>query len=228
LAVAYSDVPTIGGLLYGVQPVVIAIVVEAVLRIGKRTLHHAILVIFAVVAFIAIHFLSISFPLVIAAAALGGILMQRLWPSVFQTLKCNPKDTEAFVYETSPMTYPSIARNLKLIGIFLALWIIPVSAIWLWRGDGDVLTKEALFFTKAAFVTFGGAYSVLSYIADVAVNHYRWLEASQMVHGLGLAESTPGPLIMVTQYVGFLGAWKFHGEFHPLLYGILGLSLPRL
>jgi chromate transporter len=99
---------------------------------------------------------------------------------------------------------------------------VPVGAIFLWRGGEDVLFREALFFTGAAFVTFGGAYSVLSYVADVAVNNYGWLTTEQMVQGLGLAESTPGPLIMVTQYVGFLGAWNFSGPFDPLLYGTLG------
>ena len=105
------------------------------------------------------------------------------------------------------------------------LWTIPIGSIYLWRGGEDVLVKEALFFTGAAFVTFGGAYAVLSYISDVAVNGYGWLTADQMVQGLGLAESTPGPLIMVTQYVGFLGAWNDPGPFDPLLYGTLGAAI---
>src|SRR5918994_1936536 len=156
LAVAHSDVPAITGLLYGIQPVVIAIVVEAVLRIGKRTINHRVLVGFAVLAFMALYFLSVPFPLVVLAAAVAGLVLSR----------------------TS--------------------------------------------FAGAAFLTFGGAYSVLSYVADVAVNHYGWLTADQMVQGLGLAESTPGPLIMVTQYVGFIGAWNDPGPFAPLLYGTLG------
>jgi chromate transporter len=97
--------------------------------------------------------------------------------------------------------------------------------LWLWQGGEDVLVKEALFFTGAAFVTFGGAYAVLSYISDVAVNQYGWLTADQMVQGLGLAESTPGPLIMVTQYVGFFGAWNDPGAFSPLLYATLGAAI---
>ena len=106
--------------------------------------------------------------------------------------------------------------------MFVVLWAVPVGALYFWRGSEDVLVKEALFFTGAAFLTFGGAYSVLSYVADVAVNGYGWLTADQMVQGLGLAESTPGPLIMVTQYVGFIGAWNDPGPFSPLLYGTLG------
>jgi chromate transporter len=102
------------------------------------------------------------------------------------------------------------------------LWAVPVGAVWIWRGGEDVLVREALFFTGAAFVTFGGAYAVLSYVANVAVHGYGWLTASQMVQGLGLAESTPGPLIMVTQYVGFLGGWNDAGPYAPLLYGTFG------
>jgi chromate transporter len=111
------------------------------------------------------------------------------------------------------------------LGIFIMLWAVPVGALYLWRGGEDVLVREALFFTGAAFVTFGGAYAVLSYISDVAVNSYGWLTADQMVQGLGLAESTPGPLIMVTQYVGFFGAWNNPGPFDPLLYATLGAAI---
>jgi chromate transporter len=113
-------------------------------------------------------------------------------------------------------------RNLRLLGTFVVLWVVPVGALYLWRGSEDVLVKEALFFTGAAFVTFGGAYAVLSYISEVAVGQYGWLTADQMVQGLGLAESTPGPLIMVTEYVGFIGAYNDPGPFAPLLYGTLG------
>ena len=113
-------------------------------------------------------------------------------------------------------------RNLRLLGTFLVLWAVPVGVLYLWRGSEDVLVKEALFFTGAAFVTFGGAYAVLSYISEVAVGQYGWLTADQMVQGLGLAESTPGPLIMVTEYVGFIGAYNDPGPFAPLLYGTLG------
>jgi chromate transporter len=225
LAVAYSEVPAITGLLYGIQPVVIAIVVEAVLRIGRRTLHHAALVAFAVASFVAIYFLSVPFPLVVLGAALAGLLLQRRWPEIFRPRghggEDSAEDTE-ISDEPAAARRTSLLRNLRLVGLFLVLWAVPVGAIFLWRGGEDVLFREALFFTGAAFVTFGGAYSVLSYVADVAVNNYGWLTTEQMVQGLGLAESTPGPLIMVTQYVGFLGAWNFSGPFDPLLYGTLG------
>ncbi len=222
LAVAYSDVPAIMGLLYGVQPVVVAVVLEAVLRIGRRTLRHAVLVAFAVTSFVAIYFLSVPFPLVILSAALAGFLLHLRYPDVFRVRGHGAAIAENPSEETAPNGRPPMLRNLRLLGVFLFLWAVPVGALWLWRGGEDVLIDQALFFTGAAFVTFGGAYSVLSYIADVAVNQYGWLGADQMVQGLALAESTPGPLIMVTQYVGFLGAWKFAGPFDPLLYGVLG------
>ncbi len=223
LAVAHSDVPAINGLLYGVQPVVIAIVVEAVMRIGKRTLNHSLLVGFAILAFIALYFLSVPFPLVVLAAAIGGLLLSRAVPDAFQGGgHGSSEEEESAVDRAASNVRPSMLRNLRLLGIFVVLWAGPVGVLYLWRGGDDVLVREALFFTGAAFLTFGGAYSVLSYVADVAVNGYGWLTADQMVQGLGLAESTPGPLIMVTQYVGFIGAWNDPGPFAPLLYGTLG------
>lgn len=226
LAVAHSDVPAVRGLLYGVQPVVIAIVVEAVMRIGKRALGHSALVAFAVAAFVALYFLSVPFPLVVVAAAVGGVVLQRFVPDAFRAGGHGPGEEESAVDRASPGARPSALRNLKLVGIFFVLWAVPVGALWIWRGGEDVLVREALFFTGAAFVTFGGAYAVLSYISNVAVNDYGWLTADQMVQGLGLAESTPGPLIMVTQYVGFLGAWnKAPDGFDPLAYGTLGALL---
>src|SRR5215210_4246594 len=226
LAAAHSDVPAISGLLYGVQPVVIAVVVEAVLRIGKRTLNHAILFAFAILAFVALYVLSIPFPFVVVAAALGGLLLSRVVPEAFQGGGHGGSAAEEeSMLDATPNGRPSALRNLRLLGIFLMLWAVPVGALYVWRGGDDVLMREALFFTGAAFVTFGGAYAVLSYISDVAVNSYGWLTADQMVQVLGLAESTPGPLIMVTQYVGFFGTWNNPGPFDPLLYATLGAAI---
>jgi chromate transporter len=226
LAAAHSDVPAITGLLYGVQPVVIAIVVEAVLRIGKRTLNHTILFGFAILAFIALYFLSIPFPLVVIAAGLAGLLLSRAVPEAFRgNGHGSTEEEDSVIDRTTSNGRPSALRNLKLLGIFLVLWVIPVGALFVWQGGEAVLVHVALFFTGAAFVTFGGAYAVLSYISDVAVNSYGWLTADQMVQGLGLAESTPGPLIMVTEYVGFFGAWNNPGPFDPLLYATLGAAI---
>ena len=229
LAAAHSDIPAISGLLYGVQPVVIAIVVEAVLRIGKRTLNHSLLLVFAVLAFVALYVLSIPFPLVVIAAGVGGLLLSRAVPEAFRGGghggSAEEEEGEAVIDQAPTNGRPSVLRNVRLLAVFLVLWAVPVEALWLWRGGEDVLMKVALFFTGAAFVTFGGAYAVLSYISDVAVNQYGWLTADQMVQGLGLAESTPGPLIMVTQYVGFFAAWNEPGSFSPLLYGTLGAAI---
>jgi chromate transporter len=223
LAVAHSDVPVVTGLLYGIQPVVIAIVVEAVLRIARRALNHFLLIGFSVAAFVALYFLSVPFPLVVLASALGGLLLSRAVPEAFQGGgHDSSQEGESAVDLAAFSGRPSMLRNLRLLGMFLVLWAVPVGSVWIWRGGEDVLIREALFFTGAAFVTFGGAYAVLSYISDVAVNHYGWLTADQMVQGLGLAESTPGPLIMVTQYVGFIGAYNDPGPFAPLLYATLG------
>lgn len=227
LAAAHSDITAVRGLLYGVQPVIIAVVVEAVIRIGKRALGHWILAAFAVLAFVALFFLGLPFPLVICAAALGGLVLHRFAPAVFgQGGHGQFDDDEAAIVSSSlEQARPSAMRNLRLTGTFAVLWIVPVVTVLLWRGGNDVLFREALFFTGAAFVTFGGAYAVLSYISNVAVNDYGWLTADQMVQGLGLAESTPGPLIMVTQYVGFFGAYNDPGSFSPVLYGTLGALL---
>ena len=223
MAVAHSDVPVISGLLYGVQPVVIAIVVEALLRIGRRTINHRVLVGFAVLAFVALYFLSVPFPLVVLIAAIAGLLLSRtsFARDAFRA-GGHGSSEEYAIDQTASNGLPSVLRNVRLLGTFILLWAVPLGALYLWRGGDDVLIKEALFFTGAAFLTFGGAYSVLSYVSDVAVGHYGWLSADQMVQGLGLAESTPGPLIMVTQYVGFIGAWNDPGPFSPLLYGTLG------
>jgi chromate transporter len=229
LSVEASGVPAIGGLLYGIQPVVIAIVVDAVIRLGRRTLRHPLLLGFAVAAFVAIYFLRMPFPLVIGAAALGGLLLQGQYPRIFRPTQHGPghaggggKNAHEAPVELLEREHPTLGRALRVIGGFLALWLVPLGALWLWRGWGDVLTQEMWFFTQAAFVTLGGAYAVLSYMADVAVNGYQWLSGAEMVRGLGLAESTPGPLIIVTEYVGFLAAYKNAGPFPPLLYGTLG------
>jgi chromate transporter len=154
LAVAHSDVPAIRGLLYGVQPVVIAIVVEAVLRIGKRTLNHRVLVGFAVVAFVALYFLSVPFPLVVLVAAIAGLLLSRtsFAADAFRGGGHGSSDEEekSAVDRAGSSVRPSMLRNLKLLGIFLVLWAVPLGALYLWRGGEDVLVKEALFFTGAA------------------------------------------------------------------------------
>jgi chromate transporter len=223
LSVAHADVPAIAGLFYGIQAAVIAIVVEAVVRIGKRALKHRALYAFAATAFIALYVFSIPFPLVILVAGLAGLLLQRRWPQVFQAQAHGGQQGEAprAADERAEASYPPLTRAVKFLAVFVVLWALPVGALLAWKGGSHVLVQEALFFTRAAFITFGGAYAVLSYIAQQAVEHYHWLDTDKMVQGLGLAETTPGPLIMVTQYVGFVGAWNQGGE-PRLLYAVLG------
>ena len=225
LAVAHIDIPAVAAAFYGIQPVVVAVVIEAVLRIGKKTLKHSVLYAFAALAFIAIYFFNLPFPVIVAAAAIGGLFLQRWLPSVFCIGDFNPQTGECEI-ESEPETIhsrvrPSLSHVLKIFFICFVFWAIPVGGIWIGLGYNDTLTQIGLFFTKAAFVTFGGAYAVLSYIADVAVSS-GWLSTQQMLIGLGLAESTPGPLIMVTQYAGFLAAWNLPGGFDPLTAALIG------
>jgi chromate transporter len=228
LAVAHIDIPAVAAAFYGIQPVVVAVVVEAVLRIGKKALKHRVLYVFAALAFVTIFFFKVPFPYIVAGAALGGLLMQRPMPEVFCKGRLDPQTRECRIEGESSTenntTRPSIGHVARVFTVCLALWVIPMGAMWMWRGGGDTLTQIGLFFTKAAFVTFGGAYAVLSYITDVAVSN-GWLSTGQMLIGLGLAESTPGPLIMVTQYAGFLAAWNLPGGLAPLTAGVIGALL---
>ncbi len=225
LAVAHIDLPVVAAAFYGIQPVVVAVVIEAVLRIGKKALKHQTLYLFAALAFVAIFLLGLPFPLIVAAAAVGGLLMQRRLPGVFCIGDFNPQTNECIVEsdfaDTPNGARPSLAHVLKLFAICLMLWSLPVGALWIGLGFDDTLTQIGFFFTKAAFVTFGGAYAVLAYITDFAVSS-GWLSTEQMLVGLGLAESTPGPLIMVTQYAGFLAAWNLPGAMTPLTAAIGG------
>ncbi len=225
LAVAHIDIPAVAAAFYGIQPVVVAVVVEAVLRIGKKALKYYVLYGFAALAFVSIFFFKIPFPYIIVAAALGGLFMRRRHPHAFCRGVFDPQTRECRI-EKDPAnkknnTRPSLAYVARVFIVCLGLWAVPVGALWAWNGYHGTLTQIGLFFTKAAFITFGGAYAVLSYISDVAVTR-GWLAIEQMLIGLGLAESTPGPLIMVTQYVGFLGAWNLPGELSPLTSGIIG------
>ena len=227
LAVAHIDIPAVAAAFYGIQPVVVAVVVEAVLRIGKKALKHRVLYGFAALAFVAIYFFRVPFPYIVSGAAIGGLLMQRSLPRVFCKGQFDPETRECRVEEETDdgrRVRPSLGHVIRVFLVCFALWAVVVGGVWIWRGSGDTLTQLGLFFTKAAFVTFGGAYAVLSYITEVAVSS-GWLSTGQMLIGLGLAESTPGPLIMVTQYAGFLAAWNLPGGLDPLTAGVVGALL---
>jgi chromate transporter len=217
---AYGNVPVVAGVLYGFKPIVVAIVVEAVIKIGGRALKRRAHYLIAAGAFVAIYFLRVPFPLIVLAAAAIGLAGSRFWPGVFTSaLKTKEADakTEGDVVgmplviddhaPTPAHTLPTRRRSLRILVVGLTLWLLPLIALVAWRGWGSLHVQEYRFFTQAALVTFGGAYAVLAYVTQAA-NSYGWLLWGQAVDGLALAETTPGPLIMVLQFVGFMAGWN--------------------
>jgi chromate transporter len=215
---ACGHVSFVESIFSGIKPAVLAIVVEAVIRIGKRALatraHFAI----AAAAFLAIFLFALPFPWIIAGAALAGFLGR-------DRLVRAEKDLDEVDEPAAPHTIPSWGRALRVLAIGLALWFGPLLALARVTGADSVFVKEGWFFSRAAVVTFGGAYSVLSYVAQQAVDVHGWLSPGQMLDGLGLAETTPGPLILVTQFVGFQGAYRHPGALDPMTAGLLGATI---
>jgi chromate transporter len=207
VAAVHGDAGIVGALFDGLKPVVVAVVLHAVWRIGKKALLTWQAAALAAAAFAAIHFAGIGFPWVVAAAALAGVLsVQGGPPSPFAAAgHAAPGIGESDVAQTLPAN--PIARFLKLSALFALLWAVPVGLVLQTMGLQPFFDVATLF-TKAAFVTFGGAYAVLPYVADAAVNVYAWLTPDDMLNGLALAETTPGPLILVLQYVGFFAGWN--------------------
>jgi chromate transporter len=226
---AYGNLPWIAAIFYGLKPAVMAIVAVAVIRIGRKVLKNEVMWALAALAFVAIFFFTIPFPLIIFTAGLIGFLGGHFWKSKFNVLSGHAKTGDASVLddetESPTHTQPSLSRAIKITIIWLTLWFAPVIAIGLWLGWDHTLFKEGVFFSKAAVVTFGGAYAVLPYVTQQALFHYGWLRPGQMMDGLGLAETTPGPLIMVLQFVGFMGGWQHPQGLSPLLAGTLGALL---
>jgi chromate transporter len=203
----FGTMPLVKGLLFGLSAAVLAVVVEAILRVAKRALKTRFHMGLAITAFFAIAFLKVPFPLIIAAAALAG------W--------ARHKMTAAPLSATAPAIQIPVRQTLTTILIWGAVWLIPLAALVLGLGKGNVFADQALFFSKAALVTFGGAYAVLAYVGEQAVSVYGWLQPQEMVTGLGLAETTPGPLILVLVFVGTLGGARLSG-FDPLTGGLFG------
>jgi chromate transporter len=227
--VLLGKVSLVQGLFFGLKAAVLVIVVEAVLRVGGRALRNNAMRLLAVASFIAIFFYGVPFPLIVIAAGLIGFTATKLGRTEFQAGghgaggRPGLGDAQSLLGEDTPAhARPNLVWSLSIGAIFLALWLVPVALLWVLRGPDDVFTQIAVFFSKMAVVTFGGAYAVLAYVAQQAVDNYGWVTAGEMLDGLGLAESTPGPLIMVTQFVGFLGAWRDQAGMHPLLAGTLG------
>jgi chromate transporter len=225
--VVYGKVPWIAAVFYGLKPAVVAIVAAAVMRIGSKALKNEVMWTLAALAFVGIFFFKTPFPVIIICAGLIGLAGGRWWPKKFQVFKGHggKADTQTIISDEGPAaehTRPTLRRALKVLAVCLVLWWVPVLAVGLGLGWHHAVFKEGVFFSKAAMVTFGGAYAVLPYVSQQAVEHYHWLQAPQMLDGLGLAETTPGPLIMVVQFVGFLGGWNQPGSLPPVVAATLG------
>ncbi len=211
---AYGSLPAVAGLLYGIKPAVVAIVLAAAWRIGQRALKHPALWAISVAAFVAIHALSLPFPVIVIGAGIVGAIGGRFAPRVFAMGGGHGAATKQYgpaLIDDGTPTPPHATYRHSRVAVFaiagLALWALTMLALVTSAGWDGTLAKMGWFFTKAALLTFGGAYAVLPYVYQGAVENYQWLTAAQMIDGLALGETTPGPLIMVVAFVGFVGGW---------------------
>ncbi len=229
LYVAAGESDLVQALFLGLAPAVLAIVVQAVLRVAGRALGHWSMVAVAIGTFVALAVLAVPFPLVIAVAALVGWALGRWAPRTVD----GPLHAAAEVDAPAPLLAdeslhtqrPSTAHAVRVLALGLLAWGAPMVAVVTLTGAGSVFTQQGVFFTGTALVTFGGAYAVLAYVAQQAVDVYGWLEPGEMVDGLALAETTPGPLIMVVQFVAFLGAYRSPGDLDPWVAAVIGALL---
>jgi chromate transporter len=225
---AFGSVPAIAALFLGLKAAVLAIVLHAVQRVGSRALKSWPLVVLAALAFIGIFFFAVPFPVIVIAAGIIGFVAAHAGSTAFQVGgdhgggKTAATDEGLLGGELPEHARPTVPRALRVSAVWLALWLVPVIVIGFALGDDNVFTQIGLFFSKMAVVTFGGAYAVLAYMAQQAVETYGWLNPGEMLDGLGMAETTPGPLIMVVQFVGFLAAYRDPGFLSPMLAGTLG------
>lgn len=226
---SFGQVPWVTAVFFGLKAAVLAIVLEALIRIGKRALRNGVMVALAAAAFVGIHFLEIPFPAIIAAAAVFGMLAERLFPRMMPEplLRIGEIDRTYYIdrciaEKKFEHIGPRATHSLRTATIWLVIWIVPIAASLLLLGPQHVFTQIGTFFSKAAVVTFGGAYSVLAYIAQQAVDVFGWVTPGEMLDGLALAETTPGPLIMVVQFVGYLAAFREAGTLDPVMAAIIG------
>jgi chromate transporter len=226
---AFGNLPWIAAIFYGLKPAVTAIVLVAVIRIGRKALKNEVMWALAALAFVAIYFFKVPFPAIVLGAGAVGFLGGLVWKNKFNFAAEHDGAQKLSVIsdeqESPPHTRPNFRRAILVSAICLVLWLAPTIIAGVLRGWNSTLFKEGLFFSKAAVVTFGGAYAVLPYVAQHALFHYGWLKPGQMMDGLGLAETTPGPLIMVLQFVGFMGAWQHPEGLPPLIAATLGALL---
>lgn len=224
---AFGSVGFVEALFFGLKAAVLAIVIQAVVRLGKRALRNRVMESLAAAAFVAIFFFNVPFPVIILAAAVIGYVGAKIGRPEFAAVEHGGGKSSAVVdsllSEAMPdHVRPSIPRACKVGTIWLLLWLLPVAALLVTLGQANVFSQIAVFFSKMAMVTFGGAYAVLAYVAQQAVEHYHWVQPREMLDGLGMAETTPGPLIMVLQFVGFMAAFRDPGSLSPMLAGTLG------
>jgi len=233
LSYVYAGLGRVGAvaaLFFGLKAAVLAVVLQAVVRVGSRALKNNAMVGIAAAAFVAIFFLGVPFPLIILAAGLLGWFGTRAGSPLFQVGGGHGKaalnalaDADSLLGEGQPAhARATVAMARRTAAVWLTLWLVPVLALFVALGPDATFSRIAVFFSEMAVVTFGGAYAVLAYVAQQAVEHYHWLRPGEMLDGLGMAETTPGPLIMVTQFVGFMAAYRDPGALHPMLAGTLG------
>jgi chromate transporter len=221
----WGDVGIVSAAFFGLTAAVLAIVVEAVVRIGKRSLKTPIMRAMAAMAFVAIFFFAVPFPIIIiVAGAIGyaGAIMENPAFVAAGHGKAGQDSDSLLGSDLPEHTLPSSARAIRVSAVWISLWLIPVATVLIFAGPDSVFSSIAVFFSKMAVVTFGGAYAVLAYVAQQAVDTYHWVTPGEMLNGLGMAETTPGPLIMVLQFVGFMGAFRSPGTFSPLVAGAFG------
>jgi chromate transporter len=227
----FGKVGVVSALFFGLKAAVLAVVLQAVVRVGSKALKNWVMIGLAVAAFVAIYFFSVPFPIIVLTAGVIGFIGGRADVPAFQVGGGHGPakgakevaDADALLGEDLPAhARPTIARALRVSAIYLALWFTPVVLLLVTLGSENVFSQIAKFFSTMAVVTFGGAYAVLAYVAQQAVENYGWLAPGEMLDGLGMAETTPGPLIMVLQFVGFMGAFRDPGTLSPLMAGTLG------
>jgi chromate transporter len=232
LYAAYGNLPVVAAIFFGIKPAVLALVIEALLRISKRALKHRLHGWIAAAAFVSIFLLRVPFPLIVLGAAAIGFALQRFVPAFVPELAAagsgagaNAAVDALLDREIPEHAHASLGRSLRVLAIWGTLWATPIAVLFATLGGSDVFTQIAVFFSKMAVVTFGGAYAVLAYVAQQAVDHYGWLRPGEMLDGLGMAETTPGPLIQVVQFVGFLAAYRQPGALTPWVAGTLAAVL---
>jgi chromate transporter len=228
LYAVFHQTPWLDSIFFGLKAAVLAIVIEAVIRVGKRALKNNVLLVIAAAAFVALFAFDLPFPLVVLLAGLGGYVGSRVYPEIFSTAghRTATPDLPAVIgsgfVEARPSSWRTTAAT---VAAWVALWVAPLAIIGPVLGWSSTFATLWLFFSQMAVVTFGGAYAVLAYVAQEAVQHFGWLLPGEMVDGLALAETTPGPLVMVLSFVGFLAAFRAPNGIDPLLAGVLGATL---